>query len=45
MKKAGVPEEDNYTFRLQLLKSGPQGIPLPADSGCLKPFLLNPADG
>ena len=44
-KKAGIPQEDNYGFRKMLQHDGPVGIPLPNDSSCLKPFLLNPRDG
>ena len=43
-KKAGIPQEDNYGFRKMLQHDGPIGVPLPNDSSCLKPFLLNPRD-
>jgi hypothetical protein len=43
-KKAGIPQEDNYGFRKMLQHDGPVGVPLPNDSSCLKPFLLNPRD-
>jgi hypothetical protein len=44
-KKAGIPQEDNYSFRRILQKTDPQSLPLPADGKCLKPFELNPRDG
>ncbi len=43
--KAGIPQEDNYSFRRMLQKGGPEAAPLPADGKCLKPFELNPRDG
>lgn len=44
-KIAGIAEEDNYSVRRMLQGKGPEAIPLPSDSKCLKPFLLNPRDG
>jgi hypothetical protein len=44
-KKAGIPQEDNYSFRRLIQRDGPAGIPLANDSSCLKPFELNPRDG
>ncbi len=44
-KNAGIPEQDNYGFRRMLQGKGPDSVPLPSDSKCLKPFLLNPRDG
>lgn len=45
MKKAGIAEEDNYGFRRMIQSTGPEAVPLPSDSKCLKPFLLNPYSG
>lgn len=44
-KNAGIPEQDNYGLRRMLQGKGPEAVPLPSDSKCLKPFLLNPRDG
>jgi len=44
-QKAGIPQEDNYSFRRLIQRDGPEGLPLPNDSSCLKPFELNPRDG
>lgn len=44
-QKAGIPQEDNYSFRRMIQRDGPVGIPLSSDSSCLKPFELNPRDG
>jgi hypothetical protein len=44
-KDAGIAQEDNYSFRRLIQTKGPEGIPLPANPTCLKPFTLNPRDG
>ena len=44
-QKAGIPQEDNYSFRRLIQRDGPEGLPLANDSSCLKPFELNPRDG
>ena len=44
-QKAGIPQEDNYSFRRLIQRDGPEGIALPGDGACLKPFTLNPKDG
>jgi hypothetical protein len=44
-QKAGIPQEDNFSFRRMIQRDGPVGIPLPNDAACLKPFTLNPRDG
>ena len=42
---AGIAQEDNYSFRRLIQSKGPEGLHLPANPTCLKPFTLNPRDG
>ena len=42
---AGIAQEDNYSFRRLIQSKGPEGLPLPSNPTCLKPFTLNPRDG